>query len=77
MGENLPGKVKGEIVPVLTHLGGLCMPVLHVGLHEGVVHEGFITEVALERGEKSAEGLGSAERGTPHVPCLADKALLL
>ena len=77
MGENLPGKAKGEIVPVLTRHGGLCVPALHVGLQEGVVHEGFIAEVALERGEKSVEGLGSAERGTPHLLCKADKALLL
>ena len=62
---------------MLTCLGGLRVPALHVVLQEGVVHEGFIAEVALEMEEKSVEGLGSAERGTPRVPSEADKALLL
>lgn len=75
--KNPSRKAKEETVPVLTRLSGLRVPALHVGLQEGVLHEGFIAEVALEREEKSAEGLGSPERGTPHVPCKADKVLLL
>lgn len=54
-GENLPGKVRGEVALVLTRLGGLHMPALHMGLQEGVIHEGFVTEVTLEREKKSAE----------------------
>lgn len=63
MGENLPGKVRGEIALVMTCLGGLHVLALHMGLQEGVIHEGFIAEVTLEREKKSVEGRGSVEWG--------------
>lgn len=40
---------------MLTSLGGLGVPALKVGLQEGTVHEGFIAEVALEKGGKSQQ----------------------
>lgn len=57
-GKTRLGKRRERIVLVLTRLSGLGVPALQVGLQEGTVHEGFIAEVALEKGgEKSAEGL--------------------
>lgn len=56
---------------MLTCLGVLHVPALHVGSQEDIAHEGFVTEVALGRGRESAGGLPEAEKGSPHIPGMA------
>lgn len=48
---------------MLTCLGVLRVPALHMGSQEDIAQEGFVTEVALGRGRESPEppGLGSSD----------------
>lgn len=52
-----------ETIPVLTCLGVLRVPALHMGSQEDIAQEGFVTEVALGRGRESPEppGRGSSD----------------